>query len=76
MKLSALFNALLGKGAIADPLIACDTCQGDIVNVMPDADDCPRYIPGTSSELYNSRNLCDLGVWSDTFDDYSDDRVK
>lgn len=69
MKLSALFKTLIGKGSGADNSMALDTGYGDIAHIMPQIDDTPLYIPGTSSELYNSRNLCDLGVWSDPSDD-------
>jgi hypothetical protein len=66
MNLTDLLKLSLGE-KIADS--AQPTADNALAAASPTADyDVSVYIPGTSSELYDSHHCLDLGVWSDLFD--------
>lgn len=63
MRLSKIFNLLSGKAVEGD--LGLEANSADMVLLMAHDQNEPMYIAGTSSELYDSHDYRDLGVWFD-----------
>lgn len=68
MRLSNLFNIFTG-GMTSDENSGLEANSETMVLLMAHDQNEPVYIAGTASELYDSHNFNDLGIWYDGVDD-------
>lgn len=68
MKLSNILDLFTGKDAASEENPCIAAASSDVMLLMAHDQNDLAYIAGTSSELYNSHDFSDLGVWFDPDD--------
>lgn len=69
MGLSDILNIFTGKDAAYEENMRLSAASHDMMLLVAHDQNDLTYIAGTSSELYNSHDFTDLGVWSDPEDE-------
>lgn len=69
MRLSNLLNIFMGRDISPEEELGLEAASADMSMLMSHDDNEPSYIAGTSSQLYDSRDFMDLGVWYDSDDE-------
>lgn len=69
MGLSDILNLFTGKDAAYEENMRLAVASHDMMLLAAHEQNDLTYIAGTSSELYNSHDFTDLGVWSDNDDE-------
>lgn len=69
MRLSTLFNLFKNGSSASEENLGLEATSADMVLLMAHDQNEPMYIAGTSSELYDSHDFRDLGIWFDIDDE-------
>ena len=69
MRLSNLLNIFMGREVSPEEELGLEAASADMSMLMSHDGSEPSFIAGTSSQLYDSHDFRDLGVWYDADED-------